>query len=91
MSENQISNEEIHMAITEMKVALVEIQCDIKYIKSKIENHNSTLYGNGKVGLKSDVQELKSSMYFFKWVFGAAGTVFIGAVVLAFWNLIIKV
>ncbi|MDR2426812.1 MAG: hypothetical protein LBD46_06530 [Endomicrobium sp.] len=67
------------MTDEEMKECLLEIKGDVKYIKEKIEDHDNTLYGNGKEGLKTRTERLESRVSAFMWI----GTIVGGAVILA--------
>ena len=49
---------------------IIETHSAVTSIKEKVEDHHADLYGNGKPGLKMDVDRLKTFKKVSCWFFG---------------------
>ena len=56
--------------VTAIKLSLAACQAERAHCRAQVAEHRETLYGNGKDGLKADVQDLKTVSRVKRWVIG---------------------
>ena len=59
---------------------LIEIHTSVTVLAEKVKDHDQDLYGNGKPGIKMDVDRLKSFKKFSCWFYSAIMLATIGVI-----------